>query len=186
MLSEGWIKIDRNLLKWRWFSDTPTLVVWIYLLLQANYEERDFKTITIHRGELVRSQAQIAADTGLSLKNVRTALEHLEATGEVARRRHGQIVVISIPNYDRYQDNRQENGSQTADNRQENGSQTADNRQTSGADVRKKEGKKGRREGGAKRPASSESLYMRAVRWQREAEEELAAEEAAEAAEDDQ
>ena len=175
MLSEGWIKIDRNLLKWRWFSDTPTLVVWIYLLLQANYEERDFKTITIHRGELVRSQAQIAADTGLSLKNVRTALEHLEATGEVARRRHGQIVVISIPNYDRYQDNRQENGSQTADNRQ-----------TSGADVRKKEGKKGRREGGAKRPASSESLYMRAVRWQREAEEELAAEEAAEAAEDDQ
>lgn len=175
MLSEGWIKIDRNLLKWRWFSDTPTLVVWIYLLLQANYEERDFKTITIHRGELVRSQTQIAADTGLSLKSVRTALEHLEATGEVARKRHGKIVVISIPNYDRYQDNRQDNGSLTAGWRQ-----------SDGADERKKEGKKGRREGGAKRPASSESLYMRAVRWQREAEEELAAEEAAEAAEDDQ
>lgn len=175
MLSEGWIKIDRNLLKWRWFSDTPTLVVWIYLLLQANYEERDFKTITIHRGELVRSQTQIAADTGLSLKSVRTALEHLEATGEVARKRHGKIVVISIPNYDRYQDNRQDNGSLTAGWRQ-----------SDGADERKKEGKKGRREGGAKRPASSESLYMRAVRWQREAEAELAAEEAAEAAEDDQ
>ena len=155
MLSEGWIKIDRNLLKWRWFTDTPTLIVWIYLLLQANYEERDFKTITVHRGELVRSQAQIAADTGLSLKNVRTALEHLEATGEVARRRHGQIVVISIINYDYYQDNRQENGSQTADKRQ-----------ASGADVRKKEIKKGRREGGAQRPspAPKMSAYEFALR----------------------
>ena len=151
MLTEGWIKIDRNLLKWRWFSDTPTLVVWIYLLLQANYEERDFKTITIHRGELVRSQAQIAADTGLSLKNVRTALEHLEATGEVARKRQGKNVVISIPNYDRYQDNRQESGRQVAGKWQD-----------SGADERKKEGKKGRREDArARRGPSSGSSYTR-------------------------
>jgi len=174
MLTEGWIKIDRNLLKWRWFSDTPTLVVWIYLLLQANYEERDFKTITIHRGELVRSLAQIAADTGLSLKSVRTALEHLEATGEVARKRQGKIVVISIPNYDRYQDNRQDNGSQTADRWQ-----------TGGTDERKKEGKKGRREGGAQRRSPAhESVYRMALRLQQEVDEELAAEEAAEAAED--
>lgn len=151
MLTEGWIKIDRNLLKWRWFSDTPTLVVWIYLLLQANYEERDFKTITIHRGELVRSQAQIAADTGLSLKNVRTALEHLETTGEVARKRQGKNVVISIPNYDRYQDNRQESGRKVAGKWQD-----------SGADERKKEGKKGRREDArARRGPSSGSSYTR-------------------------
>ena len=151
MLTEGWIKIDRNLLKWRWYTDVPTLAVWIYLLLQANYEERDFKTVTIHRGELVRSQAQIAADTGLSLKNVRTALEHLEATGELVRKRHGKIVVISIPNYDYYQDNRQDNGSQTAGRRQ-----------PGGADERKKEGKKGRREDArARRGPSSGSSYTR-------------------------
>ena len=167
MLTEGWIKIDRNLLRWRWFSDTPTLVVWIYLLLQANYEDRDFRTITVHRGELVRSQAQIAADTGLSIKNVRTALEHLETTGEVARKRQGKIVVISILNYERYQDNRQLNGSQTAASRQ-----------PGGADERKKEGKKGRREERARaRGPAQESTYMMAVRMQQEAEAELAAEE---------
>lgn len=155
MITEGWIKIDRNLLKWRWFTDGPTLIVWIYLLLQANYEERDFKTLTIRRGELVRSQAQIAADTGLSLKSVRTALEHLEATGEVARRRHGKNVVISIPNYDRYQDNRQDNGRITAGWRQD-----------AGTDVRKKERKKERREGGAQRPspAPKMSAYEFALR----------------------
>lgn len=175
MLSEGWIKIDRNLLKWRWFTDTPTCIVWIYLLLQANYEDRDFLNITIRRGELVASLKRISEDTGLSERKIRTALTHLETTGEVTRKRHGKIVVISIPNYDRYQSNRQDDDTLMTSYRH-----------SDDTDERNKEIKKGRREGGAKRPASSESLYMRAVRWQREAEEELAAEEAAEAAEDDQ
>lgn len=175
MLTEGWIKIDRNLLKWRWFTDTPTCIVWIYLLLQANYEDRDFLNITIRRGELVASLKRISEDTGLSERKIRTALTHLEATGEVTRKRHGKIVVISIPNYDRYQSNRQDDDTLMTSYRH-----------SDDTDERNKEIKKGRREGGAKRPASSESLYMRAVRWQREAEEELAAEEAAEAAEDDQ
>lgn len=176
MLTEGWIKIDRNLLKWRWFSDAPTLVVWIYLLLQANYEDRDFRTITIHRGELVRSQAQIAADTGLSIQNVRTALSHLKETGELTVNQQGRIVVISIPNYDRYQAIQQETNSQL----------TA-NQQTTNSDERNKEIKKARREYARTRAKpSTESTYMKALRLQREAEEELAAEEAAEAAEDDE
>ena len=77
MLTEGWIKIDRNLLKWRWFTDTPTCIVWIYLLLQANYEDRDFLNITIRRGELVASLKRISEDTGLSERKIRTALTHL-------------------------------------------------------------------------------------------------------------
>lgn len=174
MLSEGWIKIDRNLLKWRWFTDHSTCIVWIYLLLQANYEDRDFLNITIRRGELVASLKRISEDTGLSERKIRTALTHLEATGEVTRKRHGKIVVISIPNYDRYQSNRQDDDTLMTSYRH-----------SDDTDERNKEIKKGRSRG-AKRPATAESLYMRAVRWQREAEAELAAEEAAEAAEDDQ
>lgn len=174
MLTEGWIKIDRNLLKWRWFTDTPTCIVWIYLLLQANYEDRDFLNITIRRGELVASLKRISEDTGLSERKIRTALTHLEATGEVTRKRHGKIVVISIPNYDRYQSNRQDDDTLMTSYRH-----------SDDTDERNKEIKKGRSRG-AKRPATAESLYMRAVRWQREAEAELAAEEAAEATEDDQ
>lgn len=173
MLSEGWIKIDRNLLKWRWFTDTPTCIVWIYLLLQANYEDRDFLNITIRRGELVASLKRISEDTGLSERKIRTALTHLEATGEVTRKRHGKIVVISIPNYDRYQSNRQDDDTLMTSYRH-----------SDDTDERNKEIKKGRSRG-AKRPSPAhESVYRMALRLQQEVDEELAAEEAAEAAED--
>ena len=154
MLSEGWIKIDRNLLKWRWFTDTPTCIVWIYLLLQANYEDRDFLNITIRRGELVASLKRISEDTGLSERKIRTALTHLEATGEVTRKRHGKIVVISIPNYDRYQSNRQDDDTLMTSYRH-----------SDDTDERNKEIKKGRSRG-AKRPspAPKMSAYEFALR----------------------
>lgn len=174
MLSEGWIKIDRNLLKWRWFTDHSTCIVWLYLLLQANYEPRGFKNIDIRRGELVATLERISDETGLTKSQVRTALKHLETTGEIARTSHGKIVVISIPNYDRYQGTSHDDDTIIARSSHDDDT-----------DERNKEIKKGRSRG-AKRPATAESLYMRAVRWQREAEAELAAEEAAEAAEDDQ
>lgn len=168
MLTEGWIKIDRNLLKWRWYSDTATLTLWIHLLLQANYEDRDFRGIEIRRGELVRSQAQLEAETGLTRQQVRTALTHLKQTGEITTKQHGRIVVISIPNYDYYQSNQPDTNQVSTRNQPDTNHYE-----------RKKEGKKGRREDArAKRAAPPrESTYMMAVRMQQEAEAELAAEE---------
>ena len=99
-----WIKIDSNLLDWRWFSQPNTLAVWVYLLLKANYKDRAIGAYTIHRGEVFVSQEQIAQDTGLTRKQVRTALDHLLETGEIrANRKIGKAVVISIPKYNDYQ-----------------------------------------------------------------------------------
>ena len=121
------IKIDRNILDWRWYQDGNTLRVFLHLLLKANIKDKDFEKITIHRGEVATSYGSIADALGLSVKNVRTAIEHLKETGEVAVNRHPKFQVISIKNYDRYQ----AVGSQTADNRQANGNQLAGNRQQS-------------------------------------------------------
>lgn len=166
MITGGWIKLDRNILKWRWYLDTKTMALWIYLLLQANYEDRDFRNITVKRGELVASIKRMSEETGLSIQSVRTALSHLEETGEITRYQHGKITVISIPNYERYQDNQQDtNNVSTNDQHFIN---------TDERNIRNKEGKNTR----AKRAAPPrESTYMMAVRMQQEAEAELAAEE---------
>lgn len=52
---------------------------------------------------------------------MRTALKHLENTGEVAVNRHPKFSVITIKNYDKYQSG----GSQVAVNGQSSGSQVA-------------------------------------------------------------
>ena len=98
------VKLDRNLLKWRWFQHPKTLAVWIWLIMNANVEDHDFERETIHRGEVATSYRRIMTDTGLSSKEVRTALNHLKETGEVATRIRQKYQVISILEYSRYQD----------------------------------------------------------------------------------
>lgn len=77
------------------------------------------------RGSLVTSYNSLAKDTGLSVKNVRTALNHLETTGEVAVNRHSKFSVVTIKNYNVYQTDGTVTGSQVAVNRQATGSQPA-------------------------------------------------------------
>ena len=104
------IKLDRNILQWQWYKDHNTKEVFIHLLLKANIKPHGFMGVTIGRGELATSIRSLADETGLTLKNVRTALKHLEATGEVAIKRHSRFSVISILSYDRYQDKRHSSG----------------------------------------------------------------------------
>ena len=98
------VKFDRNLLKWRWFQHPKTLAVWIWLIMKANVEDHDFEKETIHRGEVATSRRRISADTGLTEREVRTALEHLKSTGEVSVRIRPKYQVISIAEYSKYQD----------------------------------------------------------------------------------
>ena len=103
-----WVKLNRNILDWRWFKDGNTLQVFLYLLLSANTKDNEYRTITICRGEVVRSQERIAEDTGLTRQQVRTVLCKLEATKEITKETRSGIVVISISNYNKYQDGNQE------------------------------------------------------------------------------
>lgn len=128
----GFVVINRNILDWEWFTDPNTLLVFMYLLIKANWKDKTWGKRKIKRGQLVTSLAKIAEETGLSVKNVRTALAHLEQTNQVANLSTPQYRIITIKNYSKYQDlankpakQRQSNGKQTANERQTNGKQTA-------------------------------------------------------------
>ena len=119
----SFIKLDRNILRWRWYTDENTYRVFLHLLLTANYKDADFQTITVHRGERVTSYGAIAKDLKLSVQNVRTALEHLKSTGEITSKTYSKYQVITIIKYDDYQSNN------TMDNIQLTGNQQATNNQ---------------------------------------------------------
>lgn len=101
------IKIDRNILKWRWYEDANTFRVFVHLIIKANIRDADFERITVKRGQLVTSYAHLARDLGISVRNARTAIEHLKLTGEVTIRSYAKYSVITVLNYDYYQENRQ-------------------------------------------------------------------------------
>jgi len=97
------IKLDRNIQKWRWYTNANTFRVFVHLLLNANIENHDFEGIVIRRGEIATSFGKIANTLKLTIQQVRTAVEHLKTTGEITCTRYSKFQVISIVNYDIYQ-----------------------------------------------------------------------------------
>lgn len=102
-MDKSFIKLNRKILNWRWYQDANTMRVFIHLLLKANYKDNDFEKTSVKRGQLITSQSHLAEDLKISVKNVRTALEHLKSTGEVAVQTTAKYSIITINNYNEYQ-----------------------------------------------------------------------------------
>ena len=113
-----WIKLDRNIKEWRWIHNPTTLAVWVHLLVKANYKDVFIGNDVVKRGEVYLAKDLLAADIGVTKKQLRTALSNLLLTGEIrATKKIGKVVVISIPNYDKYQGEGQQNGNERASER---------------------------------------------------------------------
>ena len=109
-----YIKIFYSLLDWEWINCPNTLVVFIHLLLNANRKPRNFGTEMIKPGEVLASYNFLAEKTGLSIQQVRTAIDHLIATHDITHRTINKTNVFTIVSYNKWQSgNTMENTSAT-------------------------------------------------------------------------
>lgn len=103
MANEGYIKLYRRMMKWGWYTDTPTKCVFLHLLFLACYEPCYYKGVQLEPGQAVASIRQISTDTGISVQSVRTAINHLKSTQEITQCEHGKFSVFTVNNYSDYQ-----------------------------------------------------------------------------------
>ena len=122
---KGFIVLYRSLLDWEWYTDANTSRLFIHLLLTANHMPKQWQGITIERGQRVASYSKLASETGMTVKQIRTALEHLKRTGEVAHKAYSKFGLFTVKNYDKYQTQGSQAGSQEAVKGQSAGSQEA-------------------------------------------------------------
>jgi len=129
---QGWIKLHRKIVDWEWYDDLPTKSLFIHLLILANHEDNMWHGKRIKKGSLVTSLSSLSAQTGLSVKQVRTALNHLEKTGEIGKQKTNQNTLIIVLNYARYQEfensDKEENGKRGAGEGQTKGKRRATNK----------------------------------------------------------
>lgn len=119
--SRGFVAFPRGLTDWEWYSEPNTARLFFHLLLTSNWQEKQWQGITIHPGELVTSQSQLAKQLGLSVMQVRTAMEHLKVTGWITVKAGPKYSIVTLNNYDSIvgrnrQDNSLVTGKQQADN----------------------------------------------------------------------
>jgi DNA-binding transcriptional regulator YhcF (GntR family) len=105
MTGTGFIKLHRKMLHWEWYTDIPVRVLFEHCLLKANYKEKKWRGHTIEAGSFITSYANLARETGLSVRQIRTAISKLKSTGEVTHKGQGSFSVITVNSWDDYQEN---------------------------------------------------------------------------------
>ncbi len=115
MGTEGYIKLHRRMMEWQWYSDTKTKIVFIHLLLSATHKETTYRKVTLKPGQVATSIRRISEETGLTIKQVRGALDNLKWSGEVASKRANKFSVITIEKWGMYQCGEQEEGKQNGE-----------------------------------------------------------------------
>jgi hypothetical protein len=99
----GWIKLHRELIDWEWYTDHNTCRLFIHCILRANFEDKVWRGIPIKRGSFYTSLDTLASETGLSNRQIRTALDKLSMTGEVTSSGMARGRMITVANYSDYQ-----------------------------------------------------------------------------------
>lgn len=102
---DGWLKLFYRFKEWEWYDDTNMVRLFIHLLLSANYKPLNWRGKTIPRGSLITSRAKLSEETTLSPREVRTCLTRLKTTNEIVIETTNNFSIITITNYERYQDN---------------------------------------------------------------------------------
>ena len=100
----SWIKFYRSFIKWEWYTDSNTKSVFIHLLLTANVEDKIYHGVLVRRGETITSYRSLSTSLMLSERQARTAIEHLKSTGEITSKIYNKFSLITIVNYEKYQD----------------------------------------------------------------------------------
>lgn len=112
-----WVKLHDKFLEWEWHDKPEMVALWLHLLLFANWKDRRWHGIVVRRGQLVTSLNSLNEATGISLRSIRTCLERLKNTGEIEEKTTNKFRIITICDYDSYQDKGTFNDKQTTNKR---------------------------------------------------------------------
>ena len=103
---EGWISLHRKIVDWEWYKDENVFRVFMHLLLLANHEDNMWHGMIIKRGQTLTSYSRIAEALGsktMTVKKVRSAMQKLKTTKNVAYQRAGNGLLVTVENYEFYQ-----------------------------------------------------------------------------------
>lgn len=127
-MNNGFIIVHRSLLDWEWYKDSNTTRLFLHCLLKANHKDNKWQGMLIKRGSFATSYQTLAVELGLTVQNIRTSLKRLNSTGELTHKSHSKYGIITIQNYDRYQDvNSQANSHLTVSQQSSNSHLTTNN-----------------------------------------------------------
>jgi hypothetical protein len=107
---EGWIKLHRKIVEWKFFKNSEVYHVFSTLVLLANHKEGYTKDGTkIMRGQLMTSNKSLSLITGIDESKIFRIVNKLKIEKQIEKRSSFQNTIISIVNYEDYQNDEELN-----------------------------------------------------------------------------
>lgn len=111
-MGDRWIKIYDRILEWEWWSNALMVKAWVFILVSANSRQKRWQGMTIERGQFVTSQSKMARELDCNRKTVRKILDRLISAGQITATVDNSKTIITVCNYDNYQENNSRYGQQ--------------------------------------------------------------------------
>jgi hypothetical protein len=86
--------------------------LFLHLLVSASHKESSVYGIQINRGQLLTGRKALQNQTGISDQTLRTCIERLKSTNEITIQSTNKYSIITLCNYEDYQDSTNENNQQ--------------------------------------------------------------------------
>ena len=102
----GYIKLDRRIMRWGWYDDNNTKALWLHLLLSAYWDDDEYHGEIIRAGSFPTTIAKLSEQTGMTAKQIRNSLEKLKKTEEIRTERRSKYLIVSIVKWSDYQGER--------------------------------------------------------------------------------
>lgn len=99
----SWIKLPRMFMNWQWYQNTNMVHLYLYLLLNANIENKLYFGIPIQRGECLVSLSTLSRDTGISRDSVKRYLKKLKDTKDISYKKLSKGRIIVLLDFDKFQ-----------------------------------------------------------------------------------
>lgn len=109
----GWIKLHRKIVEWEWYQDSNTKSLFLHLLLTANHKDNYWQGIQIKRGQIVTGLHSLSVQLKISVQSLRTSIKKLKSTNEITIESTNKNSIITLNNYNTYNDNNIEDNNQT-------------------------------------------------------------------------
>ncbi len=130
---EGYILIWRKILETSFYKDSYALHLAMHLLLKANHKENSFtfnkKNIVIQRGQMICGRFTLSQETGIKPSTIRNKLALLKNIGFLDIKSNNKFSIISILNYESYQNSKIKQDSKKDSKRTARGQQEDTNKE---------------------------------------------------------
>jgi uncharacterized phage protein (TIGR02220 family) len=127
--NSGWIKLHRQILESRYGKNLEIMGMFASLLLMANHKKGfTYDGTMINPGQFMVSKLQLSKLFSLSESKVRRILTKLEIDGQISVKSSTKNTIITITNWDKYQNDYCDDDEQATNERRTTDEQAATNK----------------------------------------------------------